>query len=303
MGRLGFFRKELMEHQRHLSVRPFHLLTAGGQREIGLVVRRAVSLADPAAGRDVVGAAGHGVAGEVIISLRKIRPLPGLSHQAYPFPVVTLRVVHAVHIEGAELFVRHDDGIGFHIIGKILVGDAVVYRAVQVLKEDGGAAVHGAQLLPPGPLVELRFAAIDADHIRDLHGIGQELTHIGHVVVEGGDHLGPVPQTGEPERVQLLNAPHGVVLQNHAGGLVLILQRLQARGGELLFVLQHNQDALALRQGSGIPFLLAVLTADDQGFAAVGEALIPQDREAERRLAAFQESGDQVYRYKSANHK
>ena len=217
-------------------------------------------------------------------------------------------MVHAVDIEDAELLIRHGDGIGFHIIGQVLVRDAVIHRAVQVLEEDGGVAVHGPQLLPPGGFVEFRPAAVDADHVRDLHGIGQELAHVGHVVVEGGavgggDHLGPVPQAGEPEGVQLFDAPHGIVLQDHTGGLVFVLQGLEAGGGELLFLLQHDQDAFVLLQGFRVPLLFAVLTADDQGFSAVGEALVSQDRKTEGGLSAFQEPGDQIDRYKFANHK
>ena len=308
MGRFRLFGSQLVEHQGNLPVRPLHLLAAGGQGEICFVVRRTVSFADPAAGRDVVGTAGHGVAGEIIVSFREIRPLPGLADQAYPLPVVAFRMVHAVHIEDAELLVGHPDGIRLHVIGKVFVRDAVVHGAVQVLKEDGGVRVHGAQLPAPGALVETRGAAVDADHVRDLHGIGQDLAHVGHVVVKGaavggGDHLRPVPQAGKPERVQLFDSPHGVVFHDDAGGLMFVLQLLQAGGGQFLFLLEHDQDALVLLQGFGVPFGFAVLAADDQALAAVGEALVAQDRQAEGGFTAFQESGDQVDRYKSANHR
>ena len=217
-------------------------------------------------------------------------------------------MVHAVNIEDAELLIRYDDRIGFHIVGQVIIGNAVVHGAVGVFKEDGGAAVHRTQLLPPGGLVEIRFATVDADHVRDLHGVCQEFPHVRHVVVKRravgyGDHLGPVPQAGQTERVQLVDPPHGIVFQNDAGRLVLVFQLLQTGRTEFFFLLQHDEDALVFLQGFLVPFFFAVLTAEDQHLAAVGETLVAQHREAKRGFTAFQESGNQVYRYKSANHK
>ena len=217
-------------------------------------------------------------------------------------------MIHAVDIEGTELLIGDDDRIGLHIIRQIFVGDAVIDGAVQILEENGGVGVHGAQLLPPGSLVELRLAAVDGDHIRKLHRIGEEFAHIGHVVVKGaavggGDHLGPVPEAGEPEGIQLVDAPHGIVFQDDTGGLMLIFQLLETFGVEFLFLLEHDEDTLVLFQGFPVPFLFAVLTADDENLSAACEAFIAQNRETEGGFTAFKEAGEEINRYKSANHR
>ena len=135
---------QLVEHQGGLSVRSLHHFAAGGQREEGLVVRRTFALADPAAGGDVVGAAGHGFPGKVVEALREFPAAPGLADDGNHLAVIALRMLHAVHVEQAELLIRDPDDIRLHIIGQVLVRDAVIHRAVQVFKHDCGGTVHGA---------------------------------------------------------------------------------------------------------------------------------------------------------------
>ena len=84
---------------------------------------------------------------------------------------------------------------------------------------------------------------------------------------------------------------------------MLVFQVGQPLRCQVFRVVEHHQDAVVLLQGFFIPFGFAVLAADDQGFAAVGKAFVAQDRQAEGCLAAFNEAGDQVYRYESANHR
>ena len=125
-----------------------------------------------------------------------------------------------------------------------------------------------------------------------------QLAHVLHVHLEGaGIHqahdLIEYPVGGETLAVELLHAPHAVVLHDDLLGTVLLFQLLQEVGGQLLLVLhgvgEHVGEVL------GGVAQVALLTAQEQG-AVLGGKAVPEDAVDEGGLAGVQEAGDEINR-------
>ena len=264
--------------------------------------RLAGKLAQEADAADVLGAAGHHVAAEHIAVLGHVLHAEGPAPGVDALAVVAVRVLQGVQVEGAEVLVADGHRVGLHVVGQVLVGHAVVGGAVQVLKEDAGAAVQALHRPPPGALAAVLVAAVEDHQVGLLQAVRHVLAHVLQVHLEGGgvhqvDDLRQRPAVRLLGVVQRLQQPGGVVFDDHPLGLVLPVHAHQALAGDLLGIVQVHQRGVAGLQRLGVVFLLPLLAAQQQRLLALAEALVGQHVGDEFGLAGPQEAGDDVYGY------